>query len=74
MAALEAHDDVGLLRQPVDDLALPLVAPLGADDDNIGHYDLFLRRFTDTGAGDPGQVHIRITGCRERRQGKAAGP
>ena len=38
VAALEAHDDVGLLRQPVDDLALPLVAPLGADDDNIGHF------------------------------------
>jgi hypothetical protein len=39
VAALEAHDDVGLFRQPVDDLALPLVAPLGADDDNIGHCD-----------------------------------
>ncbi len=38
VAALEAHDDVGLLRQPVDDLALPLVAPLGADDDDIGHF------------------------------------
>jgi hypothetical protein len=38
MAALEAHNDVSLLRQPVDDLALPLVAPLGADDDNIGHF------------------------------------
>ena len=38
VTALEAHDDVGLLRQPVDDLALPLVAPLGADDDNIGHF------------------------------------
>ncbi len=38
VAALEAHDDVSLLRQPVDDLALPLVAPLGADDDNIGHF------------------------------------
>src|ERR1700746_3820485 len=38
VAALEAHDDVGLLRQPVDDLALPFVAPLGADDDNIGHW------------------------------------
>jgi hypothetical protein len=38
VAAPEAHDDVGLLRQPVDDLALPLVAPLGADDDNIGHF------------------------------------
>ena len=39
VAALEAHDDVGLLRQPVDDLALPFVAPLGADDDNIGHFE-----------------------------------
>src|SRR5712691_5045971 len=38
VTALEAHDDVGLLRQPVDDLALPFVAPLGADDDNIGHF------------------------------------
>ncbi len=38
VAALETHDDVSLLRQPVDDLALPLVAPLGADDDNIGHF------------------------------------
>ena len=38
VAALEAHDDVGLLRQPVDDLALPFVTPLGADDDNIGHF------------------------------------
>ena len=38
VAALEAHDDIGLLRQPVDDLALPLVTPLGADDDNIGHF------------------------------------
>ena len=38
VAALEAHDDVGLLRQPVDDLALPFVAPLGADDDDIGHF------------------------------------
>jgi hypothetical protein len=38
MTALEAYDDVSLLRQPVDDLALPFVAPLGADDDNIGHF------------------------------------
>ncbi len=37
VAALEADDDVGLLRQPVDDLAFSFVAPLGADDNNIGH-------------------------------------
>ncbi|MGY4415075.1 hypothetical protein ACVWW4_006811 [Bradyrhizobium sp. LB7.1] len=45
MAALEADHDVRLLRQPVDDLALSLVAPLGADDDNIGHSRVILRRF-----------------------------
>src|SRR5262249_4355069 len=37
VAALEADDDVGPLRQPVDDLALALVAPLGADHRDIGH-------------------------------------
>jgi len=45
MTALEADDDVRLLRQPVDDLALSFVAPLGADDDNIGHSRVILRRF-----------------------------
>ena len=33
-AALVAHDDVGLLGEDVDDLALAFVAPLGADDDD----------------------------------------
>ena len=37
VAALKADDDIGLNRQPVDDLALTLIAPLGADDDDIGH-------------------------------------
>ena len=40
VAALEADDDVGLLGQPVDDLAFAFVAPLGADHDNIRHEDL----------------------------------
>ncbi len=35
--ALEAHDDVRLDGQPVDDLALAFVAPLGADDDHVRH-------------------------------------
>ncbi len=35
VAALGADDDVGLLRQNVDDLALPLIAPLGADQNCI---------------------------------------
>src|SRR5579884_37194 len=37
MAALEPDDDVGLFRQPIDDLALALVPPLGADHDNVRH-------------------------------------
>ncbi len=36
VAALKAHHDIGALRQPVDDLALALIAPLGADDHDIG--------------------------------------
>ena len=36
-AALVAGDDGGALRQHVDDLALPLIAPLGADDHDGGH-------------------------------------
>ena len=34
---LEAHDDIRLARQPIDDLALALVAPLRADDHHIRH-------------------------------------
>src|SRR5271156_4518879 len=43
MAALEPHDNVGADRQPIDDLALSFVAPLGADNDNIGHRRLLFR-------------------------------
>ncbi len=35
--ALEAHDHVRPIGQPVDDLALAFVAPLGADHGDIGH-------------------------------------
>jgi hypothetical protein len=37
VAALEADDEVGLLGEQVDDLPLPLVAPLGAHDDETRH-------------------------------------
>src|SRR3984957_5537099 len=40
MATLEAHDDVGLFGQPIDDLALAFIPPLGADHDNICHTGL----------------------------------
>ena len=36
--ALEAHHHVGPRRQPVHELALALVAPLGADHRHIGHW------------------------------------
>ena len=35
--ALKADDDVGALRQPVDDLALAFIAPLRTDDRDIRH-------------------------------------
>ena len=37
VAALETHHNIGARRQPVDDLALALVAPLGADHGDIRH-------------------------------------
>ncbi len=37
VAALEAHHDIGLRGQPVDDLALALVSPLGTDDYHVRH-------------------------------------
>jgi hypothetical protein len=41
MAALEADDDVGLLGEPIDNLALAFVTPLGADNDDIRHEECF---------------------------------
>jgi adenylosuccinate synthase len=41
VSALEAHDDIRLLREPVDDLALAFVAPLGADNHHACHGRLF---------------------------------
>ena len=42
VAALEADDHVGAAREPVDDLALAFVAPLGADDGDVAHVDSLL--------------------------------
>ena len=61
VAALEAHDDVGLLGQPVDDLALALVAPLGADHHDIRHQRLLPAPVPGHWQpGVTGQVHLRI--------------
>ena len=35
VAALEADDDIGVVGEQIDDLALALVAPLGADDCDV---------------------------------------
>ncbi len=45
VAALEAHHDIRPRRQPVDDLAFALVAPLGADNDHISHVSSPSNRF-----------------------------
>jgi hypothetical protein len=37
MAALEPHDHIGAARQPIDDLSLAFVTPLGADDGDVSH-------------------------------------
>src|SRR5439155_4486055 len=43
MSPLKPDHDVGLLGQPVDDFAFPLVPPLGPNPDHIGHEAAFLR-------------------------------
>src|SRR4051795_284142 len=37
MPPLEPHHHVGAAGQPIDDLALAFVAPLGADDGHVSH-------------------------------------
>jgi hypothetical protein len=37
MATLKACDDICPLGQPVHDLAFAFIAPLGADNYNVGH-------------------------------------
>ena len=43
MASLKAHHAVDVFGEPVDHLALALVAPLRADDDHILCHGFFLR-------------------------------
>src|SRR5579872_1163764 len=88
VATLKTHDDVGLLRQPVDNLAFSFVAPLGADHNDIPHPQLFPLQlsevqhdlFEKTGfspvEGMPGPVpceaHIRIKDAGYRRKQEGA--
>ena len=70
VAALEADDDVGLFGQPVDDLALALVAPLGPDHYHIRHQRSSLRQRPDTDAGSrrPGPPSDKGSGAAEARR------
>ena len=59
VATLKAHDDVGLLGQPINDLALSFVSPLGAHHDHIGHATPFL------GAADARDSLAETMTCRQ---------
>ena len=60
MAALEPHHHIGAIGQPIDDLALALVAPLGTD-----YCDICQDRSPLSGLGNAGAAYSRgITGCR----------
>ena len=48
MATLETDDDIGLFRQPVDNLTFAFVAPLGSDNHDIRHQISSLRQRPDT--------------------------
>ena len=73
VAALEAHDDVGLLGQPVDDLALALVAPLGANDHDVRHADPSREKpRREAGAfGEPCRLSSAMVAARSRRASPA---
>src|SRR5262249_30822960 len=61
VTTLKTDDDIGLLRQPVDDLAFAFVAPLGSDNHNIRHQDPFPAPAPGhLEPGATGQVHLRI--------------
>ncbi|MPN37478.1 hypothetical protein SDC9_184997 [bioreactor metagenome] len=65
VAALEAHDALCALGQPIDQLALAFVTPLGADDHDVTtlaclHFesDPILKNQTSDGAHDPAVGHL----------------
>jgi hypothetical protein len=44
VAALAADDDFGIIGEVVDDFSFAFIAPLGADENGIGHADLKMRQ------------------------------
>ena len=77
MPALEAHDDIGALAEPIDDLALALIAPLGADHRDIGQATLLLLAKPRRSTGD-GEARPMLCGGRTFRRppfpGEGRGP
>jgi hypothetical protein len=74
VAALKAHHDVGPLAQPVDDLALALVAPLRADDRYVRHAVSVPRRSARDYARPCARRKPRTGESRRRVQGLVTGP
>ena len=78
VAALKAHHDVGPLRQPVDDLALAFVAPLGADHGDITHRASpsperqHLAALEDVAAAESARLRAPVGGGFERGNGDPA--
>jgi hypothetical protein len=50
IAALKANDIISMMGEKVNDLALSLVAPLGAYDNYIGHGSLLQNVYESPGA------------------------
>ena len=69
VAALEARHYVGAGRQPIDQLALALVAPLGADHRHVGHLDAS----SHPAGGTPTALRQGLGGGRPRRSVGAGG-
>jgi hypothetical protein len=66
MAALEADDDIGLFRQPIDDLPFTFVPPLGADHDHICH-EVSFPADADANVPLPKFANLHSILCREAR-------
>jgi hypothetical protein len=48
VAALAADDDIGFIREEIDDFSFSFIAPLGANENGIRHREIF-REFAGVG-------------------------
>ena len=73
VAALKAHHHIGLLGQPVHQLALALIAPLGTDHNNIGHRISPMRKIKKPRHDAPGLVRPALKAKQRGEQGSEPG-